>query len=115
MRKAKACYILDEPTGSMGLGTTAVQHGWAFGQSLRLILLATNTNPLPLLLPQHRRADRKLMHGDVRRQGLIQDGLHDVGRERGQVSERFKNFLAPLNIVRVHGILWALGLQPRCR
>ena len=62
MRKAKACYILDEPTGSMGLGTTAVQHGWAFGQSLRLILLATNTNPLPLLLPQHRGTDRKIMH-----------------------------------------------------
>jgi hypothetical protein len=25
------------------------------------------------------------MHGDVLRQGLIQDGRHDVGRERGQV------------------------------
>jgi hypothetical protein len=37
-------------------------------------------NPRTLLLPQHRWADRKLMHADAMRQGLIQDGRHDVGR-----------------------------------
>jgi len=46
---------------------------------------ASHTNPQPLLLPQHQRADRKVMYAYVRRQGLIQDGHHDVGRERGHV------------------------------
>ena len=70
----------------------ATPHESGCCRSARLQFLANPTNPLPLLLPQHRRTDRKLMHGDVRRQGLVQDGRHDVGRERRQVSERFKNF-----------------------
>ena len=66
---------------------TTTPHGSGCSRSLRLRLqsLAHNTNPRALFPPQHRRTDRKLMHGDVRRQRFIQDGRHKVGRERGQV------------------------------
>jgi len=53
--------------------------------SLRRQVLANHTNPLALILPQHRRTDRKLMHTYALRQAFIQNGRHDIGRERGRV------------------------------
>jgi hypothetical protein len=53
--------------------------------SVVLWLVANKANPLALILPQHRRTDRKLVHAYALKQGFIQDRRYEVGRERGQV------------------------------
>ena len=51
----------------------------------------------PLLLPHHRRIDRQVEQRDVVRQGIVEDGGHDVRRQHGQVDH-------PADVAVVHAL-----------
>jgi len=54
-------------------------------------------DPSPLLIPQRRRVHRQIEQRDVVRQCVVQDGRHDVGRQRRQATLSWP-FLAPTSL-----------------